>query len=150
MSLTYQNSLTLMPTNHTRLNKPSFFKAFRAALAWAAFVLLLMSLPGKDLPDIDFWAIDIEDKVAHVAVFGLLAILMVWGSIKRQDDLTNKSLWAVFLIGALYGGATEILQGVAFPTRFASVPDFLADAIGSALGTVFAFWLFNKLRRQKS
>ncbi|MCZ4408657.1 VanZ family protein [Cryomorphaceae bacterium 1068] len=106
-----------------------------------------MSLPGKDLPDIDFWAIDIEDKLAHVAVFGLLAILIVWGLIKRQDHLTKKSLLAVFLVGAFYGGATEILQGVAFPTRFASVLDFVADTIGSALGTVFAIWLFNKLRR---
>jgi VanZ family protein len=139
-----------MPTNRIRLSKPSFIKAYWAALSWAAFILLLMSLPGKDLPDIDFWAIDIEDKLAHVAVFGLLAILMVWGLAKRRDHLTKKSLWVVFLIGAFYGGATEILQGVAFPTRFASVLDFVADTIGSALGTVFAISFYNKLRRQKS
>lgn len=139
-----------MPTNPTLRSKPSFLKAYWAALLWAAFILLLMSLPGNDLPDIDFWAVDIEDKLAHVAVFGLLAILMVWGLSKRHEHLSKKSIWAVFLIGTFYGGATEILQCVAFPTRFASVLDFAADTLGSALGTVFAILIYNKLRRQKS
>lgn len=139
-----------MPTKHLPSNRPSFLKAYWAALLWAAFVLLLMSLPGKDLPDFDFWAIDIEDKLGHVAVFGLLALLMVWGVNRRMDALTQKSLWTVFLIGVAYGGATEILQGVAFPTRYASVLDFIADAVGAGLGTVFAKLVFAKLRRQKS
>jgi len=136
-----------MPTKHKRRSRLSFFSAYWAALIWAAFILLLMSLPGKDLPDFDFWAIDIEDKLGHVAVFGLLALLMVWGLTKRAVHLTRKSLWAVFLIATFYGGATEILQGVAFPSRYASVLDFVADTVGSASGTIFAYWLFNKLRR---
>lgn len=136
-----------MPTKHTRHSRLSFFSAYWAALIWAAFILLLMSLPGKDLPDFDIWAIDIEDKLGHIAVFGLLAILMVWGLTKRTEHLTRKSLWAIFLIGTFYGAATEILQGIAFPSRYASVLDFVADTIGSVSGTIFAYWLFNKLRR---
>jgi len=139
-----------MPTKHTRLNKLSFLSAYWAALTWAAFILLLMSLPGKDLPDFDIWAIDIEDKLGHVGVFGLLAVLMVWGLDRRTGSLPSKSLWTIFLIGVFYGGATEVLQGVAFPSRYASVLDFVADTIGSGLGTIFAILVFNKLRRQKS
>ncbi|MGB6036077.1 MAG: VanZ family protein [Cryomorphaceae bacterium] len=109
-----------------------------------------MSLPGKDLPDFDIWAIDIEDKLGHVGVFGLLAVLMVWGSIRRSGTLERKSLLTLFFIGVFYGGATEVLQGVAFPSRYASVLDFVADTIGFGLGTIFAILVFNKLRRQKS
>lgn len=136
-----------MSTKRTRPNQLSWLKAYSAALLWAAFILLLMSLPGNNLPDFDIWAIEIEDKLGHVAVFGLLTLLMVWGLSRRVQPLTRKALWAVFLIGTFYGGATEILQGVAFPSRYASVLDFVADTIGSALGTVFAVWVFNKLRR---
>ena len=124
--------------------------SYWAALIWAAFILLLMSLPGQDLPDFDIWAIDIEDKLGHVAVFGLLNTLLVWGAIKRKGFLSTKTLWVLALIGILYGGATELLQGYAFPSRYASVLDFLADTIGSVLGTVFAYYVFTKLRSQKS
>lgn len=139
-----------MPTKHIRPDQLSFFSAYWAALIWAAFILLLMSLPGKDLPDFDIWAIDIEDKLGHVAVFGLLSVLIIWGLTRRKRQLTNKSLWTVFLLCAIYGGATEILQGLAFPSRYASVLDFVADTIGSGLGIIFAILIVNKLRRQKS
>ena len=140
----------LMHTKLTPPDRPTFLKAYWAALLWAAFILLLMSLPGKDLLDFDIWAIDIEDKLGHIGVFGLLAMFMVWGIAQRNSILSKKSLWTAFIIASLYGGVTEILQGVAFPSRFASVPDFVADTIGAALGTVFALFVFNKLRRQKS
>lgn len=139
-----------MHTKHTSDNSISFLKAYWAALIWAAFILLLISLPGKDLPNIDFWAIDIEDKIAHMIVFGILAFLMVWGKLLKGETLSKKSLFGIALIGILYGGATELLQGVAFPSRFASLSDFIADGLGAVLGTVFAPWLLTKLRRQNS
>lgn len=139
-----------MPTKHTRPDQLSFLSAYWAALLWAAFILLLIALPGKDLPDFDIWAIDVEDKLGHMAVFGFLSVLMVWGLMRRKGQLTTKSLWLVFLLCVIYGGVTEILQGVAFPSRYASVLDFVADTIGSGLGIIFAIFIFNKLRRQKS
>lgn len=137
-----------MLTKHSPNSRPSFLNAYGAALLWAAFILLVMSLPGKDLPDFDFWAIDIEDKLGHVAVFGLLAILLVWGLYRREERPTKKSLWIIFFITVFYGGATEVLQGVALPSRYASVLDFVADTIGSGLGIIFAILVFNKLRRK--
>jgi VanZ family protein len=137
-------------TKNTQVKKPSFINAYGAALIWAAFILLLMSLPGKDLPDFDFWAIDIEDKIGHVAVFGLLSFLMVWGLIRRDEKWETKSLGIIAFLGVVYGGATELLQGYAFPSRYASLLDFLADTVGAVLGTVFAVFIFTKLRRQKS
>lgn len=124
-------------TKSTSADSMGFLRAYAAALIWATVILVLISLPGEDLPDFDIWAIDIEDKLGHFGVFGLLAVLMVYGRFLRKGALTRKELLFIFLIGTGYGAFTEILQGLAFPTRFASVSDFIADSLGALLGTVF-------------
>jgi VanZ family protein len=85
-----------------------------------------------------------------MVVFGILAFLSVWGKFIRDGKTKGKDLFIIALIGVFYGAFTEFLQCVAFPTRFASLSDFIADGIGSVLGTVFAPWLITKLRRLKS
>jgi VanZ family protein len=114
----------------------SFFKAYGAALLWAALILLLISLPGEDLPNFDFWAIDIEDKLGHIGVFAVLSFLLVIGTHGKRGRLTRKEFVWVFLIGSFYGGFTEMLQGVVFTSRVASLSDFLADVLGTLAGTV--------------
>lgn len=132
-------------------SRVSFLKAFWAALIWAALILLLIGLPGEDLPDIDIWEIDIEDKLAHCAVFAVLAGLLVYGTVKRRAPSGRRfrTGMAIVVMASLYGALTEVLQGMIFVSRFPSITDFIADAIGSVLGTVFAFWYFVK-REKKS
>ena len=116
-------------------------------MIWAAFILLLCGLPGENLPNIDFWEINIEDKLAHVFVFAILAILMVMG---RFPELTVKYAVIIIVIATLYGALTELLQAFIFPTRFASISDFIADFLGSILGTVFAYIIAtNKLAKKQ-
>lgn len=118
----------------------SFFGAYWAAFLWAAFIMLLCGLPGSDLPDINFWDIDIEDKIAHAGVFGILGFLMVYGSARRKTKpiISRKHTLNLILIAAAYGALTEIFQGLFFPSRFADFTDFIANAIGAVLGIVFA------------
>lgn len=112
---------------------------------WAAFILLLCGLPGEDLPNIDIWEINIEDKIAHMGVFAILAVLAVRGLYKSKlHRVSFSSLIFVAVLGSAYGGLTELLQGWVFPSRFASVADFIADALGMILGTLFANWYFSK------
>lgn len=110
--------------------------------------MLLCGLPGEDLPNIDFWEIDIEDKIAHMGVFGILGILMVYGAFRKNSHnrLSDKQTTFLIIIAVAYGGLTEILQGWLFPSRFASLSDFIADAIGAILGIVIAKKLFVKQR----
>jgi len=122
----------------------TFLRSYWAALVWAAFILLLCGLPGEDLPNIDFWEINIEDKLAHIAVFGVLNVLIIYGASSKRID--RKTLFNAIFIGVLYGALTELLQGWIFPTRFMSLSDFIADSIGSILGTVFAFCYFSNRR----
>lgn len=134
------------PIKSTRPEKAGFLRSYWAALTWAAFILLLISLPGEDLPDFDIWAIDIEDKIGHLGVFGVLAFLMTFGAKKRGISLSRKEFLFIFLISTFYGGLTEVLQGLLFTSRFASISDFLADLLGALLGTVFGFMFFKQGR----
>lgn len=124
--------------------KLSILKNYWAALIWAAFILFLCGVPGNQIPPIDFWAINIEDKIAHVGIFAILGVLMVYGNVKKNgfDSLTTKRLMGFSIIGLAYGFLTEALQHFVFIDRFASFGDFIADGIGSVCGTVFAFWFY--------
>jgi len=126
----------------------SRLKDYWAAFSWAAFILIICLLPGEELPDINFWEIDIEDKLAHLSVFGLLAILLVYGAHRRKlHEKPKYYFWLLIISGLFYGAMTEILQGLFVPSRLASFTDFIADAIGTILGTIVAFWYFrNKAR----
>ena len=51
------------------------FKKFIPGIAWFFIVLVLICLPGKEIPKVG-WLININfDKAVHVGVFGLLTIL---------------------------------------------------------------------------
>ena len=116
------------------------FRNYGPAITWAVIILILCGLPGKDLPDINFWEWDIEDKLAHIAVFGLLGILTFRARYLDRSKSFNasKEKWLIIFMGVLYAAFTEIMQGLVFMGRSASVKDFIADSIGMILGTIIA------------
>ena len=134
-----------------RPNKPVTSRplAYWPAALWAAIILLLTGLPGNNLPDIDFWELNIEDKLAHFFVFGVFAALLVYGKWRRRPDKVNwwKIGWSVLVISAFYGALTEVLQGTVFVSRYASFGDFVANTLGAAIGTTAAVAFL--ARRQK-
>lgn len=123
-----------------------FVRNYWAALLWAAFILLLCGIPGNDLPNIDFWALNIEDKLAHIGIFFILGALMVYGHYRTENGFrqSGRTLFAMIGLGVFYGALTEVLQHFVFVARFASLADFLADTLGALFGTVFAFLWFKK------
>lgn len=136
---------------HTRksLDKfKDFISAYRAAIIWAAFILLLTLFPGNELPDINIWELNIEDKIAHVGIFAVLGFLMIYGSYKHSR--LGRPTWFYILVFSLlvllYGGLTEVMQSTLTTNRFGNFGDFIADGIGAILGTVIAFWYFKSRR----
>jgi len=129
-------------TRHLSVNKQQkgFFKAHAFALSWALIVMVLCVVPADTLPPLDFWELNLEDKVAHMGVFALLAVLMVYGEQRRLGlrRLPAKNVVVIMATGILYGVLTEFIQGSLIPTRYASIGDVLADSIGSVLGTIVA------------
>jgi VanZ family protein len=122
----------------------SVLKAYKAAIIWAAFVLFISLLPGKQLPELDFWDLNIGDKIAHIGVFFVLGLLLIYGSYRRTKF--KRPTWVYLFVfpflALLYGVLIEIFQGWFTTTRYASMGDVLADAIGAVLGTIIAFYFF--------
>lgn len=144
-ALTSQPYLMLQHTRKSlpKSRKQSFFKAHKESILWALFMLVLFVLPGHKLPDIDFWELNMEDKLAHMAVFALLAGLLVWGEQRRQGtayiSLGTKAV--IVILAMVFGLFTELVQDQLIPSRYGSIGDVLADAIGAILGTIVAPWV---------
>lgn len=91
-----------------------------AALALLAATLVLLDPRGGALgPSFPF-----DDKVQHVALFALLAML---AALAYQD----KPRWGIFLALVLYGAAVELAQ--ARTGRSPELLDLVADALGAAV-----------------
>jgi VanZ family protein len=82
-------------------------------------------------------------------MFATLAFSILWGYraeyCGRDKSYRNKLQIVTFLISAIYGGITELLQYYVFIRRYGSVYDFLADVIGCVLG----IFIFNMAFRKK-
>jgi VanZ family protein len=107
-------------------------------------VLFISLIPGKELPDINFWDLNITDKLAHIAVFFILGFLLILGSYRRTRF--RRPVWVYLLLfpflSVVYGLMIEFFQAWFTTTRYASLGDALANAIGAVLGTIVAFYFF--------
>ena len=116
------------------------------AIIWALVIFLLYAIPGGDLPSVDLWDMLNFDKVAHFMVFALLVVFLSVG-FKKQHTVRilyeNTRKWA-FLLGILYGGVLELLQGMLFADRTSDILDFIANATGVVVGLVIFRLVYGK------
>ena len=103
---------------------------WRLAFWLAALVVCVTSLsPTDKLPSALF---AVSDKAEHVFAYAILALLGWWAYPRRQ---------LVMMVGlVVFGGAIEIIQS-ASGLRTGDLIDWLADAIGVAIGMLVAAWL---------
>ena len=97
---------------------------------WAALVLALDSIPGRALP-----AVTGVDKVAHLALYGVLGILSTHAMLPAPRRPGARALVAVILGVSLFGAVDELHQGL-IPGRTPDVRDWLADTAGAAAASV--------------
>ena len=95
--------------------------AVLAAKVWASSWLPMAA--ALDAADATEWS----DKLVHASLF------VVLGCLAARSWLQPGQRWRVVLALLLLGGLTEALQAV-IPGRSASLGDWLADALGLALG----------------
>jgi VanZ family protein len=107
---------------------------WKLAVAWAAVIFVLSSIPGRAIPAV---AIVNFDKIAHTGVyfvFGALCFLALPKSPSRTAS--TYVLWAGAL-ATLYGVSDEIHQ-LFVPGRSSEVLDVVADCVGGFLGALAA------------
>lgn len=95
-------------------------------LACTLITLLLTLLPPDNLQGPSLFE---YDKVGHFLMFfGWTFMLGLSRIIRKKKPIR---LWVVFLIGALFGIAIEITQGILPYERSSNFYDIFADLIGS-------------------
>ena len=119
-------------------------KAFLPAVAWFIISIVLLTLPGRDLPKED-WFDDIQiDKFVHVFLFGVLVYLwyLPW------KPAWNKSFLRTALIISFlafdYGVAMEFVQKYLVPNRSFDGWDIVADGVGAMLPYL---WLRRRVKQ---
>jgi VanZ family protein len=119
---------------------PLSIKKFIPGIAWFFVVLVLVCTPGYNLPKVDKWLIEISyDKLIHVGIFGILALLFMYPIAK--STLSKKEKWhyciKIALVTAIWGLATELIQKFFVPSRSFDLTDLLGDALGGLAALLF-------------
>ena len=103
------------------------------AIGWTLLILAGCSIPGQDLPDIQFDLFE-EDKLIHFTFFAVYGWL--WSQ-ALPKTLPSKFAW-VGISGIVYGVGTELYQGM---LPWERTPDPM-DAIANILGLLVAITVF--------
>jgi VanZ family protein len=126
-------------------NKP--VKNFLPAILWFLIVLVLMCLPGDDLPHTNNWFKQIYgDKIIHIGCFGLMVLLFIYPlSILAISQLKK---WHYFiritLAAIVWGLTTELIQKYFVPGRSFDWFDWAADSAGALSALWFCYRKFLK------
>ena len=112
------------------------FVSFVPAIAWFLISVVLLALPGDDLPSVHLFNIPYFDKVIHLGMFFLLTFLFSYPFIKTASEISflistfNKIAIAVIA----YGIFMEYIQKAFVRGRSFDVIDMLFDTFGSVAG----------------
>jgi VanZ family protein len=107
------------------------------ALAWTIFIFILLSLPGKMLPNENHFSLPQLDKLVHIVLFG--SFVFLWSfyySTKRKNSNLNRKYLTITIIACFYGYAMELVQKYFVPNRDYDINDIAADVIGAIIGFV--------------
>jgi VanZ family protein len=106
------------------------------ALTWTLLIFILLSLPGKMLPNEDHLNIPQLDKFVHIILFGSFVFLWSFYFALKQEknNNPNKRFIRILIIACVYGIAMEYVQKYFIPNRDFDMYDIAADIIGAGGG----------------
>jgi hypothetical protein len=127
----------------TEQKKALRFIKFLPGIAWFLFVLVLICLPGEDVPEEPGWLnIPDFDKLVHAALFGGIVFWFCMpfkkSIISRQDKINIFIKIAIATI--VWGITTEYIQKFFIDGRQFDLLDWAADSAGA----VIAFFVSRK------
>ncbi len=118
------------------------FKKFLPGITWFFIVLVLMFLPGSDIPEVSWLDKVYFDKWVHAGIFALLVLLFCWPF--YHSTFSNKQRLHYFIkiaiVASLLGLVIEFIQKYFTAGRAFEILDWVADS----LGALFAFWFCKK------
>lgn len=122
-----------MPESEMPADRRTASRTWRraAAAAWTLLILVLCTIPGRDLPDIQIVS---ADKVGHLGIFAVFGWL--WMRTSPPSEL-HRHFKLVLLFGVAYAILTEVYQGLLPFGRIPDVWDALANTAGLLIGATF-------------
>lgn len=128
--------------------KPVTLKSFIPGIAWFFVILILICLPGNEIPEPTGWLEWMKliriDKLVHTGIFALLSFLFIRPIAK--SPLSQKEKWnyiiKISIATSIWGLCTELIQKYFIPTRSFDMVDWVADSIGAILSLVFCRIVF--------
>jgi VanZ family protein len=132
-----------MENQSTPLKGPSV-KKFIPGIAWFLLVLVLICLPGTDLPTVETWLNDIYfDKWDHTGLFAVLTFLFIYpftrSSLTRQEK--KNTAVKITIAAVIWGLTTELIQKFFIPDRSFDIADLGANSLGALIAY---FWCSKK------
>jgi VanZ family protein len=116
------------------------------AVLYFIISVVLLVLPGSDLPRENWLSAIYFDKWVHIGMFALLVFL--WCRVLSKRNYEARKLNTVFvqiaLAAIVYGTIMELIQGLFIPGRSGDVSDIIADTVGAWGGYYFSRWRFIK------
>ena len=125
------------------------WRKFIPGIAWFFILLILLCLPGKDLPPGNDWLNAIYfDKWVHIGLFGLLASLFMAPVFAAALPTGKKSIYIILIATVLsaWGLATEWIQDRLIAGRSFDLYDWMADTIGCVAAIFFTWYFFSATR----
>ncbi len=125
-------------------------KNFLPSILWTVVILVLTLLPGNYIPRVgSFWNLFSPDKLIHVFLFSVLALLLFSGFFKQYPGRSKRYITGMVLaFSILLAIITELLQAMLPLGRSGNVYDTIADFAGISLGWLI-FFQYRKKKQKK-
>lgn len=111
------------------------------AIIWTLVTMVLISIPGSAFPSTSLFKIPHFDKLVHLGIFAVFALLANYGLYMQRDFFFSRYHYTISLVsGVIFGVITEWFQLHYVPGRSGEWPDLLADVLGSLAGMVMFYY----------
>ena len=107
-------------------------------IVWTLIIGILLSLPGKMLPQESNFSIPQFDKFVHLSMFGGFVVLWCLYLSKKAYPALLVWFFVIYVLANAYGIGMEFIQKCCIPMRDFDEADIIADMIGAGLGYGFS------------
>ncbi len=120
--------------------------SFLLAILWFIISVVLLTLPGSDLPQEKWLDMIYFDKWVHIGMFAILAFLWCWALSKWSwKTIRLRSVFLrITLLAIAYGILMEFVQRDFIAGRSFDITDMIADGAGAFFGFFYSVWRFIK------
>ncbi|WP_212001410.1 VanZ family protein [Chitinophaga sp. HK235] len=126
------------------------WRYYLPATLWIILILVLCTLPGKDIPTNSFLERIHFDKFVHFGLFGGIVLFLSMGVYWQKKHISAFTLLLFIVIAAVYGFIIELIQKYWVVGRSFDLYDALADTLGAVAGVIVFKIILRLFYKQKA